>query len=139
MKKTSFFLFFTLLCFIMLTSCEGSTVTDVDKHLRNAKQAVEELYNNPPSEMKLLKEAVKFKENDKLSDYQQKEFFKQVKARKLKVTAKKAKVKDGYTEVTCDVTLSDGSVKEKKFHLIKEDNIWKTEIGYSQLQDAIYK
>ena len=128
---------FALVC--LLASCSGSTVTDLDKHFHNAKQAVEELYNNPPTNLKLLKERVKFKENDKFSDYQKNEFLKQIQNKKLKVTANKAKVKGDYTEVTCEMTLSDGSTKKKKFHLYKEDNVWKTEIGFTELKEVIYK
>ena len=68
-----------------------------------------------------------------------KKTFKQVTEKKFKVTAKKVKVRDGYTEVTCDITLSDGSVKKKKFRLYKEDNVWKTQIGFAELRDAIFK
>ena len=32
-----------------------------------------------------------------------------------------------------------GSTVEKKFRLIKEDDIWKTEIGFSEIRDAIFK
>jgi hypothetical protein len=59
--------------------------------------------------------------------------------KKFKVTAKKMKVRDGYTEVVCDITLSDGTVKQKKFRLYKEDNVWKTLIGFSEIRDAIFK
>ena len=114
---------------------------DLDKYHRNAKQAVEVLFNELPnkSDKKFLKEAVKFKENDKLSDYQKNEFFKQLTQKKFKVTAKKVKVRDGYTEVVCDLTLSDGTVKQKKFRLYKEDNVWKTLIGFSEIKDAVFK
>ena len=139
MKQLSHFSIIALLCIIVLTSC-GSTLTDLDKNFHNANQAVEALFNElPKGDMKILKEAVKFKESDKLSDYQKDEFFKQLAQKNFKASAKKAKLRDGYTEVVCDITRSDGSVKEKKFKLIKEDNVWKTEIGFSELQDAIYK
>lgn len=130
----------SLLCIIGLSACD-SVITDLDKYHRNAKQAVEALFNELPdkSDKKFLKEAVKFKEGDKLSDFQKNEFFKQLTGKKFKVTAKKAKIRDGYTEVVCDITLGDGSVKEKKFRLYKEDNVWKTQIGYAELRDAIYK
>ena len=59
--------------------------------------------------------------------------------KKFKVTAMKAKVRDGYTEVTCDITLSNGTVKKKKFRLYKEDNVWKTLIGFSEIRDAVFK
>ena len=128
-----------LMCIIGLNACD-SAITDLDKYHRNAKQAVETLFNKlPDREMKFIKEAVKFKESDKLSDYQKNEFFKQLKAKKFKVKAKKAKIRDGYTQVVCDITLSDGTVKEKKFRLYKEDNVWKTQIGFAELRDAIFK
>ena len=140
MKHFIRILIIPLLCIIGLSACD-SPVLDLDKYHRNAKQAVEALFNELPnkSDKKFLKEAVKFKEGDKLSDYQKNEFFKQITEKKFKVTAKKAKIRDGYTEVTCDITLSDGSVKKKKFRLYKEDNVWKTLIGFADLRDAIYK
>lgn len=140
MKRLSFFSIVAVLCLIGLSSCD-SALFDLDKYHRNAKQAVEALFNELPnkSDKKFLKEAVKFKENDKLSDYQKNEFFKQLTQKKFKVTAKKFKVRDGYTEVVCDVTLSDGTVKKKKFRLYKEDNVWKTLIGYSEIRDAVFK
>ena len=140
MKRLSFFSIVALLCLIGLSACD-SPALDLDKYHRNAKQAVEALFNELPnkSDKKFLKEAVKFKENDKLSDYQKNEFFKQLTQKKFKVTAKKVKVRDGYTEVVCDLTLSDGTVKKKKFRLYKEDNVWKTQIGFSEIRDAIFK
>ncbi len=140
MKRLSFFSIVALMCMIGLSSCD-SPLFDLDKYHRNAKQAVEALFNELPnkSDKKFLKEAVKFKENDKLSDYQKNEFFKQLTQKNFKVTAKKAKVRDGYTEVVCDVTLSDGTVKKKKFRLYKEDNVWKTQIGFTEIRDAIFK
>ena len=48
-------------------------------------------------------------------------------------------MRDGYTEVVCDLTLSDGTVKKKKFRLYKEDNVWKTQIGFSEIKDAVFK
>ena len=140
MKHLSFFSIIALLCIIGLSACD-SAVFDLDKYNRNAKQAVEVLFNELPnkSDKKFLKEAVKFKENDKLSDYQKNEFFKQLTQKNFKVTAKKMKVRDGYTEVVCDITLSDGTVKQKKFRLYKEDNVWKTLIGFSEIRDAIFK
>lgn len=131
---------FTLVVFALLLSACGEILGDTDKYYRNAKQAVEATFNELPGgdEMK-LKEAIKFKESDKLSDYQKNEFFKQLKNKNFNVTAKKAKVRDGYTEVTCDVTLSDGTVQEKKFKLYKEDDVWKVEIGFSEIRDAIFK
>ena len=140
MKHLSFFSIVALLCLIGLSACD-SPVLDLDKYHRNSKQAVEALFNELPSksDKKFLKEAVKFKENDKLSDYQKNEFFKQLTQKNFKVTAKKAKVRDGYTEVVCDITLSDGTVKKKKFRLYKEDNVWNTQIGFSEIRDAIFK
>ena len=64
-----------------------------------SKSSSNELPNK--SDKKFLKEAVKFKENDKLSDYQKNEFFKQLTQKNFKVTAKKMKVRDGYTEGWC--------------------------------------
>ena len=139
MKHLSALLFFSLLCILGLNSCD-SAVLDTDKYHRNAKQAVEALFQELPNgDIKFLKEAVKFKESEKFSDYQKNEFFKQLKAKDFKVTAKKAKVKDEFTEVVCDFTYSDGTTKEKKFHLYKEDNIWKTEIGFKEMRDIISK
>ena len=46
-------------------------------------------------------------------------------------------MRDGYTEVVCDLTLSNGTVKKKKFRLYKEDNVWKTLIGFSDIRDAV--
>ncbi|MBR6488915.1 MAG: DUF4878 domain-containing protein [Muribaculaceae bacterium] len=140
MKHFSLISTLTLVCFYVLSACSGSVVTDVDKHFRNAKQAVEALYNELPSgELKYLKEAVKFKENDKFTDQQKNEFFNQIKKKNFKVVAKKAHVRDNYTEVVCDVTFPDGTTKQKKFHVIKEDNVWKTEIGFNEMQEMIYK
>lgn len=139
MKKICLISLLALVSMITLSSCSSSPITDLDKHFHNCNQAIEELYNNTPSDLKLLKEAVKFKESEKFSDYQKDEFFKQLKQKNFKVVAKKAKVREDYTEVTCDMTLSDGSTKEKKFRLVKEDNVWKTIIGFSELQDVINK
>ena len=128
-----------LMCIIGLSACD-SPVLDLDKYHRNPKQAVEALFTKLPNgDKKFLKEAVKFKESDKLSDYQKNEFFKQLKEKKFNVVAKKAKNRDGYTEVVCDITQSNGTVKQKKFRLYKEDNVWKTQIGYAELRDAIFK
>ena len=140
MKHLSLFSIVVLLCLIGFTACD-SPVLDLDKYHRNAKQAVEALFNELPnkSDKKFVKEAVKFKENDKLSDYQKNEFFKQLAQKKFKVTAKEFKVRDGYTEVVCDLTLSDGTVKKRKFRLYKEDNVWKTQIGFSEIRDAVFK
>lgn len=137
--QLSRFLVIALLCIMGLSACD-SAILDLDKYHRNAKQAVEALFTElPKRDIKFLKEAVKFKESDKLSDYQKNAFFKQLKEKKFTVAAKKARIRDGYTEVVCDVTLSDGTVKEKKFRLYKEDNVWKTQIGYAELRDAIFK
>ena len=115
MKHLSLFSIVALMCLIGLSACD-SAVLDLDKYHRNAKQAVEALFNELPgkSDKKFLKEAVKFNESDKLSDQQKNEFFKQLTQKNFKVTAKKLKVRDGYTEVVCDLTLSDGTVKQKK-------------------------
>ena len=139
MKHLSTLSLFALLIIMALNSCE-STVTDTDKYNRNAKQAVEALFQELPNkEIKFLKEAVKFKESDKFSDNQKNEFFKKLNEKKFKVTAKKAKVKDDFTEVVCDFTYRDGTTKEKKFKLYKEDDIWKTEIGFTELTEVISK
>ena len=139
MKHLSRISIIALLLIIGLSACD-SPVVDLDKYHRNARQAVETLFTQlPKGEKKFLVEAVKFKEGDKLSDYQKAEFFKQLKEKNFTVKAKKAKVRDGYTEVVCDITLSNGTVKEKKFRLYKEDNVWKTQIGYAELRDAIFK
>ena len=139
MKHLSSITIFALLVIMALNSCD-SAVLDTDKYHRNAKQAVEALFQELPNgEIKFLKEAVKFKESEKFSDYQKNEFFKQLKEKDFKVTAKKAKVKDDFTEVVCDFTYSDGTTKEKKFHLYKEDNIWKTEIGFKEMRDIVTK
>ncbi|MBR5639503.1 MAG: hypothetical protein IKW83_07035 [Muribaculaceae bacterium] len=126
-----------LLVIMALNSCDSS-VLDTDKYHRNAKDAVEALFQELTNgDIKLLKEAVKFKESDKFTDQQKNEFFKQLKAKDFKVKAKKVKVKDGFTEVVCDFTYSDGTTKEKKFKLYKEDDIWKTEIGFSEMKEVI--
>jgi len=111
------------------------------KYHNTPKQAVEELFNTLPSQGNILrlKEAVKFKENDKLSDYQKDEFFNQLKKKNFKVKAKKERTHGDYKNVTCDITLPDGSTVEKKFRVIKEDDVWKTEIGFSEIRDAIFK
>ncbi len=139
MKHLSALLFFSLLCILGFNSCD-SDLLDTDKYHRNPKQAIEALFKELPNgDIKFLKEAVKFKESDKFSDYQKNEFFKQVKAKDFKVTAKKTKKRNDYTEVVCDFTYSDGTTKEKKFHLYKEDDIWKTEIGFKEMQEVINK
>lgn len=139
MKHLSLISIIALLCIIGLSACD-SAILDLDKYHRNAKQAVEALFTElPKGDIKFLKEAVIFKESDKLSDFQKNEFFKQLKEKNIKVTAKKTKIRDGYTEVVCDITLSNGTVKEKKFRLYKEDNVWKTQIGFAEIRDAIFK
>ncbi len=139
MKHLSALSIFALLVIMALNSCD-SAVLDTDKYHRNPKQAVEALFQELPNkEIKFLKEAVKFKESEKFSDYQKDEFFKQLKAKDFKVKAKKTKKRDSYTEVVCDFTYSDGTTKERKFRLYKEDDIWKTEIGFKELQDVISK
>ena len=82
---------------------------------------------------------MKFKENDKLTDYQKDEFFKQLKKKNFNVKATKARTRDEYTVVTATMTFPNGTTTEKKFHVYKEDDVWKTEIGFSDLQDAINK
>ena len=136
MNKKSLLSIFMLMCVIALTACTGNDAKklllgDTDKYHNTPKQAVEELFNTLPSQGNILrlKEAVKFKENDKLSDYQ----------KNFKVKAKKERTHGDYKNVTCDITLPDGSTVEKKFRLIKEDDIWKTEIGFSEIRDAIFK
>ena len=69
-------------------------------------------------------------------DYLSKLYFK---GEHKDVIIKKAKVKDEFTEVVCDFTYSDGTTKEKKFHLYKEDDIWKTEIGFKEMRDIVTK
>jgi len=145
MKHLSAISIFALVCIIALGACSGGDAKkmllgDTDKYNRTPKQAVEALYNELPNQdIKFMKEAVKFKETDKLSDYQKDEFFKQLKNKKLKVKANKVRERDGYTEVKCTITKSDGSTKDKKFRLYKEDNIWRTEITFGDLQDVIAK
>jgi len=139
MRHLSSLFILSLICILGFNSC-GNEALDADKYHRNAKQAVEALFQELPNgEKKFLEEAVKFKESEKFSDYQKNEFFKKLKEKKFKVTAKKAKKLDEYTEVVCDFTYSDGKTKQKKFHLYKEGNVWKTEIGFSELQDVINK
>lgn len=146
MKKLSFLSILALVCIVALSACSGGDAKklilgDTDKYNNTPKQAVERLFNTLPGENNiiLLKEAVKFKENDKLSDYQKDEFFKQIKAKNFNVKATKARTRDDYTQVTCNITLPDGTNVEKKFRLVKEDNVWKTQIGFSEIRDAIYK
>ena len=145
MKHFSF-LSFAILCIIALAACSGSDakkmlIGDTDKYNNTPQQAVEALFNTLPKEGNImrLKEAVKFKENDKLSDYQKDEFFNQIKKKNFKVKATKVRTHGDYKTVTCNITLPDGSTVEKKFRLIKEDDIWKTEIGFSEIRDAIFK
>ena len=96
MNKKSFLSIFALLCIIAMTACSGGDAKklllgDTDKYNNTPKQAVEELFNTLPNQGNILrlKEAVKFKENDKLSDYQKDEFFNQLKKKNFKVKAKK--------------------------------------------------
>ena len=145
MKHFSF-LSFAILCIIALAACSGSDakkmlIGDTDKYNNTPQQVVEALFNTLPKEGNILrlKEAVKFKENDKLSDYQKDEFFNQIKKKNFKVKATKVRTHGDYKTVTCNITLPDGSIVEKKFRLIKEDDIWKTEIGFSEIRDAIFK
>ncbi len=146
MNKKSLLSIFVLMCVIALTACTGNDAKklllgDTDKYHNTPKQAVEELFNTLPSQGNILrlKEAVKFKENDKLSDYQKDEFFNQLKKKNFKVKAKKERTHGDYKNVTCDITLPDGSTVEKKFRVTKEDDVWKTEIGFSEIRDAIFK
>ncbi len=137
-------IFFALVCIITIGSCSGDAkkmlLGDTDKRGYTPKEAIEALYNTLPNgDINKLKEAVKFDENDKLSDYQKDEFFKNLKNKNIKVEAKKAKERDGFVKVKCVMTAPDGTRQEKKFRLVKEDDIWKTEIGFKDLQDAIYK
>ena len=81
MKHFSF-LSFAIICIIAMAACSGSDakkmlIGDTDKYNNTPKQAVEALFNTLPKEGNImrLKEAVKFKENDKLSDSQKDEFF----------------------------------------------------------------
>ena len=145
MKHFSF-LSFAIICIIAMAACSGSDakkmlIGDTDKYNNTPQQAVEALFNTLPKEGNImrLKEAVKFKENDKLSDYQKDEFFNQIKKKNFKVKATKVRTHGDYKTVTCNITLLDGSIVEKKFRLIKEDDIWKTEIGFSEIRDAIFK
>ena len=144
MKHFSFFSVIALVCLIALGACSGGDAKklilgDTDKYHNTPKQAVEALFNTLPSQGNILrlKEAVKFKENDKLSDYQKDEFFKQLKSKNFKVKATKARTHGDYKTVTCDITLPNGSTVEKKFRLVKEDDVWKTEIGFSEIRDVI--
>ena len=145
MKQFSLISLFALVCIFALSSCgsdKNKLLGDRDKRGYNPKEAVEALYNTLPNgDKKLLKQAVKFKEEDKLSDQQKNEFFKKLCEKKFKVKAGKAKDKndDGIIKVKCTVTLSNGTTEEKKFKVVKEDDIWKTIIGYSEIQDIIYK
>lgn len=146
MKYKSLFSIFVLMCVIALTACTGNDAKkillgDTDKYHNTPKQAVEELFNTLPGQGNILrlKEAVKFKENDKLSDYQKNEFFNQIKTKNFKVKATKVRTHGDYKTVTCDITLPDGSTIEKKFRLTKEDDVWKTEIGFTELKEVIYK
>ena len=144
MKQFSVISLFALACIFMFSSCRDSKggMFDIDKRGYNPKQAVEALYNTlPDGDINQLKQAVKFKEEDKLSDNQKNEFFKKLREKKIKVEADKAKDNnnDGVIKVKCTVTFSNGTTDKKKFKVVKEDNIWKTIIGYSEIQDIIYK
>ena len=144
MKNLSLISIVALMFIVAMGACKGDAkkmlLGDTDKRGYTPKQAVEALYNTLPNgDINRFKEAVKFKESDKLSDYQKDEFFKKLKEKNIKVEAKKAKERDGVVKVKCVMTTPDGSRQEKKFRLVKEDNIWKTEIGLKDLQDAIYK
>lgn len=147
MKHFSVITLFALVCIFTLSSCGGDAtnttqLTETDKRGYDPQQAVEALYNTlPDGDINQMKQTVKFKEEDKLSDSQKDDFFKKLCEKKFKVEAKKAKDKnnDGVIKVKCKVTFSNGSSEEKKFKVVKEDDIWKTIIGYSEIQDAIYK
>lgn len=146
MKKFSLISLFALVCIFALSSCGGDSkaklLGDTDKRGYNPQEAVEALYNTlPDGDINQLKQAIKFKEEDNLTDNQKDEFIKKLCEKKFKVDAQKAKDKnnDGIIKVKCDITLSNGTTEEKKFKVVKEDDIWKTIIGYSEIQDAIYK
>ena len=146
MKLKSLLSIVALVCVVALSACSGGDAKkllpgDTDKYGNTPKQAVERLFNTLPGENNiiLLKEAVKFKENDKLSDYQKDQFFKQIKEKKFNVKATKERTHGDQKTVTVSMTLSDGSTVEKKFKLVKEDDVWKTIIGFSEIQDAINK
>ena len=146
MRNLSLLSIFALACLMALSACSGSDTKklllgDTDKYNNTPKQAVEELFNTLPNQGNILrlKEAVKFKESDKLSDYQKDEFFKQIKNKNFNVKATKARTRDEYTQVTCTMTLSNGSTTEKKFRVVKEDDVWKTIIGFTEIQEAINK
>lgn len=146
MKKFSLISLFALVCIFALSSCAGDSkaklVGDTDKRGYTPQDAVEALYNTlPDGDINQLKQAIKFKDEDNLTDSLKDEFIKKLCEKKFKVDAKKAKDKnnDGIIKVKCDITLSNGSTEEKKFKVVKEDDIWKTIIGYSEIQDAIYK
>lgn len=135
MKHLSALFILSLLCILGLNSCD-STLLDTDKYHRNPKQAVEALFKELPNgDIKFLKEAVKFKESDKVSDYVKNEFFKQLKAKKIEVNVKKVKKLDDYTVVQCEITCNGKTIKEK-LHLYKENDVWKTEIGF-KLRDLV--
>jgi nitrous oxide reductase len=146
MKRLPFISIVALVCILSLSACSGGDAKklllgDPDKYYNTPMQAVERLFNTLPGENNiiLLEEAVKFKENDKLSDYQKDEFFNQIKKKKFNVKATKVRTHGDYKTVTCTMTLSDGSTVEKKFKVVKEDDVWKTIIGFTEIQDAIYK
>ena len=96
MKLKSLLSIVALVCVVALSACSGGDAKklllgDTDKYGNTPKQAVERLFNTLPGENNiiLLKEAVKFKENDKLSDYQKDQFFKQIKEKNFNVKATK--------------------------------------------------
>ncbi|MBR5117453.1 MAG: hypothetical protein IK100_02265 [Muribaculaceae bacterium] len=143
MKNLSKIFIFSLMCILGLTSCDWiskSNVLDTDKYLRNPKQAViamfTELPKLPKYERNKLEEVVKFKESDKFSDFQKNRFFEELKKKEIEVDVKKVKTLDDYTEVQCEITCN-GKTEKHKLHLYKEDNIWKTEVGFKLLQFII--
>lgn len=131
------------MCILGLNSCDWlskSSTLDTDKYLRNPKQAVIALFTELPKlpkyERNKLEEVVKFKESDKFSDFQKNRFFEELKNKTFEVDVKKVKQRDDYTEVECEIT-RNGKTEKYKLHLYKEDNIWKTEVGFKLLQFVI--
>ena len=114
MKLKSLLSIVALVCVVALSACSGGDAKklllgDTDKYGNTPKQAVERLFNTLPGENNiiLLKEAVKFKENDKLSDYQKDQFFKQIKEKKFNVKATKERTHGDQKTVT--VSMSEPS------------------------------
>ncbi len=144
MKHFSFLSVMALVCVVALSACTGSDVKkllvgDTDKYGNTPKTAVEALYNTLLNQGNIirLKEAVKFKENDKLSDYQKNFFFDKLRNSKATVKATKARTHDDYTLVTFTITHKDGTTEQRKHRVVKEDNVWKVIIGFSEIQSNI--